>query len=378
MEKLIIKNKGVSAYFYDEKGQFVVNLFGEIGWEFMTEQFMEVLTRMTDEQIILNIWSPGGDVYGTFAVYDYIMANGIKMDSYIYGLAGSAATVFACASQNVFIGPNSSYFIHNASGYGPKGEARADAATEKLIKIYKKKTGLSVPVIREMMDEETMLDARQAIEMGFCDKITKNISVAALLNHDNNFSNQNSDTMSTANKGGDIWAKVKAFFNIEMSDEEVVKAIDDNDASKLPIASLETVEANLEAKITSKLDELKAQAGDDLSKELIDAQSSKIDQLEQTVTAATDLIEQLTERVNELTESKNTTEAKQKETIEALTDRLQKLSLNPFKGEQKKTDGSGVSNKANTGEEGEEDEPGKPKAIKADLQAMLKRMKGMA
>lgn len=128
----------------------------------------------------MRINSPGGSVYQAVAMRTMLLGSGFdEITASIEGLCASAATLLTCVpGMKVSIAEGSSYMIHNPSGlaWGTAAELRHEAdVLEKMEKdcqgIYAKRTGKDVDEIKTMMDKETWMTAKEAVEAGFCDAL---------------------------------------------------------------------------------------------------------------------------------------------------------------------------------------------------------------
>lgn len=126
------------------------------------------------------VWlnSPGGDVVAAAQIYNMLLDYPGKVTVNIDGVAASAASVIAMAADTVAMSPVSMLMIHNPAtlAVGDKDElAKAmsmlDAVKDSIINAYQHKTGMSRAKLAKMMDEETWMDARAAISMGFADTL---------------------------------------------------------------------------------------------------------------------------------------------------------------------------------------------------------------
>ena len=169
-------SKVVDVYIFDEIGMGGVNAQG----------FIEEIKSFKDSPMNLHINCVGGDVFDGMAIYNIIKKRTAKTTVYIEGIAASMGSVIALAADSVVMAENSLFMIHNAWG-GAMGEAKEMKKTAKLLDkisgeiadIYVKKTKLPYDKVKEMMDEETWLNAEEALELGFIDSISDAIKVAA-------------------------------------------------------------------------------------------------------------------------------------------------------------------------------------------------------
>ncbi len=160
---------------------YIDNEIGEFG--ISARQFLNELKPHAGKPVRLHINSPGGSLIDAFAIYDFVKLQGYHLSAYISGIAASAATVVAAAAKESFIGEHSYFFIHNPYYAGGKSGVQTDLDKMKndLLDIYHRKTGLDKKRISAMMDAETLLNAEEALEMGFVDGIVRELQVAALL-----------------------------------------------------------------------------------------------------------------------------------------------------------------------------------------------------
>lgn len=131
----------------------------------------------------VTVWinSPGGDVVAAAQIYNLLMDYPGHVTVNIDGVAASAASVIAMAGDKVAMSPVSMLMIHNPAtlAIGDKDElAKAmrmlESVKESIINAYQAKTGLSRAKLSKLMDAETWMDARAAIDMGFADHYLTN------------------------------------------------------------------------------------------------------------------------------------------------------------------------------------------------------------
>ena len=128
----------------------------------------------------IEVWinSIGGDVWAATQIYNMLKSYNGKVTVKIDSLAASAASVIAMAGDVVLMSPLSLLFIHNpltvAAGNADdmqKAIDMLDEVKESIINAYELKSGLSRAKISHMMDCETWLSAKKAVELGFADSI---------------------------------------------------------------------------------------------------------------------------------------------------------------------------------------------------------------
>lgn len=152
---------------------FLSWLFDEI----TPKEFREELNS-GDGDIVVSINSEGGDVFAANEIYNMLKEYRGKVTIRIDAVAASAASVIAMAGDVVEISPVGMIIIHNP-WTGTVGDAeelktvasQLDSVKENVINAYELKTHLSRTKLAKMMDEETFIHARKAVELGFADKI---------------------------------------------------------------------------------------------------------------------------------------------------------------------------------------------------------------
>ncbi len=134
----------------------------------------ELFADEGDVVIFLN--SPGGDCIAASQIYTMLTEYKGRVTIKIDGLAASAASVIAMAGDTVLMAPTSMMFIHNpmTAAFGNKEEMEKaiemlEEVKESIINAYERKTGLSRQKLSHLMDSETWMNARRAIELGFAD-----------------------------------------------------------------------------------------------------------------------------------------------------------------------------------------------------------------
>ena len=128
----------------------------------------------------ITVWinSPGGDCVAAAQIYNMLMDYPADVTVRIDGIAASAASVIAMAGTKVQMSPVSVMMIHNplTVAMGDSDEMRRaiqllDEVKESIINAYEIKTGLSRAKLSYLMDGETWMNAKKALELGFCDEI---------------------------------------------------------------------------------------------------------------------------------------------------------------------------------------------------------------
>lgn len=126
------------------------------------------------EKLIVQINSPGGLVTAGQEIYSMLRERS-DIEIQITGMACSSASIIAMAGP-CYMSEPAMMMIHNVSSYadGDYHEMERTAETLKeinkaLANAYVVKTGKDLKEVLKMMDTETWIPAKQAIESGFAD-----------------------------------------------------------------------------------------------------------------------------------------------------------------------------------------------------------------
>lgn len=139
------------------------------------------------EDVIVEINSYGGYVDAGNQIYTDLLnyPGNVTVDVI---MAGSAASIIAMAGQTVRMLPVGQIMIHNVSSVASgdynvmdKTSTILQTTNSSLANAYVEKTGLSKDEVLELMDEETWLDADDALTFGFADEILTNDEKKPLL-----------------------------------------------------------------------------------------------------------------------------------------------------------------------------------------------------
>ena len=142
----------------------------------ITPQIFRSELHAAEGDIDLWINSPGGDCYAAAQIYNMLMEYKGNVNVKIDGIAASAASVVAMAGSTIEISPLGMLMIHNPMtvSIGDTHEMERTITflaeiKESIINAYEIKTGLSRAKISRLMDAETWMNAKKAVELGFAD-----------------------------------------------------------------------------------------------------------------------------------------------------------------------------------------------------------------
>ena len=252
--------KVVDIYIFDEIGAFGMN----------AQSFIEEIKEFKNSDINLHINCVGGDVFDGMAIYNILKKRTAKTTVYIEGIAASMGSVIALAADTVVMAENSLFMIHNAWG-GASGEAKdmkktaalLDKISGEIADIYVKKTKLPYDKVKDMMDEETWLNADEALDLGFVDSISDAIKIAAKydVSKFKNITNEEIKNKLSINlKSKTMTEELKNWFNDKI--EGIIARVKSDD-SNIDVKESDTkVEVTIadEAEILNKFSDLEGAA----------------------------------------------------------------------------------------------------------------------
>jgi ATP-dependent Clp protease protease subunit len=173
----------LDIYLYDDiQGDCCNYWTGEtIESETSCKHIKETLECCGDVQFInLYINSYGGDVKEGLGIYNILKRHSAYKTAYIDGFACSIASVIPMACDKIVMGVNSLMMVHHASMYvyGNAEQLRKAANDIEVIdssscSSYLEKAGdkLNEETLKELLDNQTWLNAAQCIEYGLADAI---------------------------------------------------------------------------------------------------------------------------------------------------------------------------------------------------------------
>jgi ATP-dependent Clp protease, protease subunit len=128
------------------------------------------------------ISSYGGDLHAAFAIVDAIRGSRIPIYTVGLGVIASAGLIMFLAGTKKYrtLTPNTAILSHQFT-WGSRGKEhelladmrKFELTSDRMMKHYKKCTGLSEKVIREKLlpAQDTWLSAEEALELNICDAV---------------------------------------------------------------------------------------------------------------------------------------------------------------------------------------------------------------
>jgi len=170
-------------WIHDDSGGRVLRLEGPIdsesfwGDEITPQMFRDELYA-EEGDITLWVNSPGGNVFAAAEIYTMLRDYPGNVTVRIASIAASAASVVAMAGNVVQMSPTALIMIHDPSTIAmgnakdmEKAITTLNEVKESIINAYAFKTGLTRNRISKLMSDETWLNAKKAVELGFADEI---------------------------------------------------------------------------------------------------------------------------------------------------------------------------------------------------------------
>lgn len=165
----------MSEHFVDHSLR-IIRLVGPITAP-MTRRFlaaMDVLENTSDELIIVQIFSEGGDAHAGLAISGRIKNSTVVVDTIIYGTAQSAATLIFAAGRNRHISKLAWVMVHESSDE-PGGAVNSSQMKSQAKQMEREDqhwnrfmeefTGTPAATWGKLDEKETYLNAEQCLEL---------------------------------------------------------------------------------------------------------------------------------------------------------------------------------------------------------------------
>lgn len=179
--------------------QSVLDIDGEIGWvnesgEWNTasniKNQLRQLSELNTERIVVNIHSPGGLVNEGLAIHDALASHNAEIETVVFGMTASAATIIAQAGNVRKMSKNALYLVHKAWNFVIGNENDLLLALEdirmvddRIADIYSRRSGRERDFFLELMNEKDgrgiWLDSEKAMDHGLIDQEVEPMKAAA-------------------------------------------------------------------------------------------------------------------------------------------------------------------------------------------------------
>ncbi|WP_417393660.1 head maturation protease, ClpP-related [Gimesia sp.] len=168
-----------------------ITIYGVIGEDWWSGEGVTVkridaaLRSIGDKPVTVYINSPGGDMWEGIAIHNRLQEHTNAVTIKVIGIAASAASVIAMAGTNRQIASTAFLMIHNCWTClcGNRHFMRELANTMEefdlaMADLYADTSGQDVNEMTRMMDEESYIRGKKAVELGLCTDIIDPSEVA--------------------------------------------------------------------------------------------------------------------------------------------------------------------------------------------------------
>lgn len=155
-----------------------ITIYGVIGEDWYGEgvtlkRIDAALRSIGEKDVTVYINSPGGDMFEGIAIYNRLREHSHKVSTKVLGMAASAASVIYLAGEEREVASSAFLMIHNCWTFlaGNRHYLRdvADDMEEfdaAMADLYAETSGQPVESMAEMMDDETFIRGKRAVELG--------------------------------------------------------------------------------------------------------------------------------------------------------------------------------------------------------------------
>lgn len=155
-----------------------ITIYGVIGEDWYGEgvtvkRIDAALRTIGDRAVTVYINSPGGDMFEGIAIYNRLREHGQKVTTKVLGMAASAASIIYLAGAERQVASSAFLMIHNCWTFlaGNRHYLRdvSDDMEEfdaAMADLYSETSGQPVKDMAELMDDETFIRGKRAVELG--------------------------------------------------------------------------------------------------------------------------------------------------------------------------------------------------------------------
>jgi ATP-dependent Clp endopeptidase proteolytic subunit ClpP len=155
-----------------------ITIYGVIGEDWYGEgvtvkRIDAALRAIGDREVTVYINSPGGDMFEGIAIYNCLREHSLKVTTKVLGMAASAASIIYLAGTERQVASSAFLMIHNCWTFlsGNRHYLRdvADDMQEfdaAMADLYAETSGQPVEDMAELMDDETFIRGKRALELG--------------------------------------------------------------------------------------------------------------------------------------------------------------------------------------------------------------------
>ncbi|CAN5480067.1 Clp protease ClpP [soil metagenome] len=165
-----------------EEGEATISIYDEIGtdpWSgegTTVKRISAALRSIGARDVVVNINSPGGDLFEGIAIYNVLRAHAFKVTVRVMGMAASAASIIAMAGDRIEVARAGFLMIHNCwvLAIGNRHDMRdiadwLEPFDASMADVYAARSGMAVKDVAKLMDNETWIRGEDAVAKGFAD-----------------------------------------------------------------------------------------------------------------------------------------------------------------------------------------------------------------
>ena len=169
----------------------VISIYDVIGEDFWTgegvtsKRIAGALRRIGNQDVVVNVNSPGGDFFEGIAIYNLLREHPAKVTIKVLGLAASAASIIAMAGDEIQISEVGFLMVHNAwaVAVGNRHDFAETAATlepfdDAMASLYATRAGVDKAEAASWMDDETWFNGSRAVEIKLADSLLPSSQVS--------------------------------------------------------------------------------------------------------------------------------------------------------------------------------------------------------
>lgn len=164
-----------------EKQNNTIEIFDIIDsyWGVNATEIKKQLQDIGDNRATVLINSPGGDTSEGATIYNLLKSHKAGVDVKVMGIAASAASVIAMAGETIEMMEGSMMMVHNTwtVAFGNRHDMNyisgvLSKVDTSMREIYAKKTKLDDAKLNELLDNETYMTGKEAVELGFATHVS--------------------------------------------------------------------------------------------------------------------------------------------------------------------------------------------------------------
>lgn len=144
------------------------------------------LRRIGEGPVVVDINSPGGDVFEGIAIYNALRLHPGRVSVRVLGLAASAASIIAMAGDSIAMPETAFLMIHNTwtIALGDRHVMREVADflepfDSAMAGVYSDRAGIKRATVAKWLDDEKWMSGAEAVEVGLADTILEPAAVTS-------------------------------------------------------------------------------------------------------------------------------------------------------------------------------------------------------